>query len=92
MELGRGAVTSPDMTSPEVESPEVTGNDVTGSCMTGNDFIGSDVTGSVREIIFLVGFLPRFFFGNTSESTRKLWEFPIGNSILPAEISTNEMP
>ena len=96
MELGHGAVTSPDMTSPEVASPEVTGNDVAGSCITGNDFIGSDVTGSVREIMFAPFFSPDFCRVFSSETPRGLlgnfWEFPIGSSILPAEISTNEMP
>ena len=69
------------VTSPEVVSPEMTSPEVASPKVTGNDFIGSDVTGSVREIIFraffLTEFLPRFFFGNTSGSTRKTFgSFP----------------
>jgi hypothetical protein len=60
--------------SSDVTGNEITGSDLTSPEITGNDFIGSDV--SVREIIFraffLTGFLPHFFFGNTSGSTRKL--------------------
>jgi hypothetical protein len=56
-------------------SSDVTGSEVNGSDVTRNDCIGSDVTGSVGEIIsrtfFLTRFFLRFFFGNTSGSTRK---------------------
>jgi hypothetical protein len=75
------------MTWSEVASPEVTGNDV-----IGNDLIGSDV--SVRKIIFRAFFLTGFLRVFCSETPRGLlgnfWKFPIGHSILPAEISTNE--
>ena len=70
------------MTWPEIASPEV----------IGNDLIGSDV--SVRKIIFraffLTGFLPRFLFETPRDLLGNFWKFPIGHSILPAEISTNE--
>ena len=60
----------------------------------GNDGTGSCITVSVRKIIFraffLTMFFPSFFFGNTSGSNGNFSEFPIGYSIFPAEISTNE--
>ena len=70
------------MTSPEVASPEV----------TGNYFIGRVV--SVREIMFAPFFSPDFCRVFSSETPwgllRNFWGFPIGHSILSAEISTNE--
>jgi hypothetical protein len=95
-----GAVTSPEMTSPEVVSPklqEITSSEVTGNCITGSHqkwLIGSDVRGSVREIIRRAFFSPGFPSIFSSEiprvNSKTFGSFPIGHSIFPAYISTNE--
>jgi hypothetical protein len=61
---------------------------------TGNDVTGSCITVSVRKIIFRAFFSPCFSRVFSSERLRGLIgnfsEFPIGYSIFPPEISTNE--
>jgi len=70
----------PGMTSPQV---------------TGSESLETEVMSCNRKLkgdnfprLFLTGFSPRFYFGNTSGSTQKL--LGVSHSILPAEISTNE--
>jgi hypothetical protein len=73
-----------------VMSPEMTSPEVTGSQSPEPEVMNRNRKwkGDNFPRLSLTGFLPRFYFGNTSGSTQKL--LGVSHSILTREISTNE--
>ena len=71
--------------SPEMTSPEVTGSQSPEPEVMNRN---RKWKGDNFPRLSLTGFLPRFYFGNTSGSTQKL--LGVSHSILTREISTNE--